>query len=53
VARAIKRSTPKAGRRGDPHLQESVTRVLASLTPREERVLRKRFGIGMNTDLDQ
>jgi RNA polymerase primary sigma factor len=27
-----------------------VTRVLASLTPREERVLRMRFGIGMNTD---
>jgi RNA polymerase sigma factor (sigma-70 family) len=30
--------------------QETVTRVLASLTPREERVLRMRFGIGMNTD---
>lgn len=32
------------------NLRESVTRVLASLTPREERVLRMRFGIGMNTD---
>jgi len=31
-------------------LKETVTRVLASLTPREERVLRMRFGIGMNTD---
>jgi DNA-binding CsgD family transcriptional regulator len=31
-------------------LRESTTRVLASLTPREERVLRMRFGIGMNTD---
>jgi RNA polymerase primary sigma factor len=30
--------------------RESTTRVLASLTPREERVLRMRFGIGMNTD---
>ncbi len=29
---------------------ETTTRVLASLTPREERVLRMRFGIGMNTD---
>ncbi len=38
------------------NLKETVTRVLASLTPREERVLRMRFGIGMNTDhtlLDQ
>ncbi|PZO65545.1 MAG: RNA polymerase sigma factor RpoD [Pelagerythrobacter marensis] len=35
----------------DSHLgKETVTRVLASLTPREERVLRMRFGIGMNTD---
>jgi RNA polymerase sigma factor (sigma-70 family) len=36
-------------------LRETTTRVLASLTPREERVLRMRFGIGMNTDhtLDQ
>ena len=32
------------------NLRESTTRVLASLTPREERVLRMRFGIGMNTD---
>jgi RNA polymerase primary sigma factor len=32
------------------NLKESTTRVLASLTPREERVLRMRFGIGMNTD---
>jgi len=32
------------------NLKEMVTRVLASLTPREERVLRMRFGIGMNTD---
>jgi RNA polymerase primary sigma factor len=32
------------------NLKETVTRVLASLTPREERVLRMRFGIGMNTD---
>ena len=31
-------------------LRESMTRVLASLTPREERVLRLRFGIGMNSD---
>jgi RNA polymerase primary sigma factor len=37
------------------NLRETTTRVLASLTPREERVLRMRFGIGMNTDhtLDQ
>ena len=32
------------------NLRETATRVLASLTPREERVLRMRFGIGMNTD---
>jgi len=32
------------------NLRETCTRVLASLTPREERVLRMRFGIGMNTD---
>ncbi|MGO3517170.1 MAG: RNA polymerase sigma factor RpoD [Acetobacter cibinongensis] len=32
------------------NLREATTRVLASLTPREERVLRMRFGIGMNTD---
>jgi RNA polymerase primary sigma factor len=31
-------------------LRETTTSVLASLTPREERVLRMRFGIGMNTD---
>ena len=31
-------------------LRETTTRVLASLTPREERVLRMRFGIGMNTE---
>jgi len=40
-----------ADRCGDPvNLRETTTRVLASLTPREERVLRMRFGIGMNTD---
>ncbi len=32
------------------NLRETTTRILASLTPREERVLRMRFGIGMNTD---
>ncbi len=32
------------------NLRKTTTRVLASLTPREERVLRMRFGIGMNTD---
>jgi aminoglycoside 6'-N-acetyltransferase len=32
------------------NLRETTTRVLASLTPREKRVLRRRFGIGMNTD---
>ena len=32
------------------NLREITTRVLASLTPREERILRMRFGIGMNTD---
>jgi RNA polymerase primary sigma factor len=32
------------------NLRETTTRVLASLTPREERVLRMRFGIGMNSD---
>jgi RNA polymerase primary sigma factor len=32
------------------NLKETTTRVLASLTPREERILRMRFGIGMNTD---
>src|SRR5258708_4467782 len=32
------------------NLRQTTTRVLASLTPREERVLRMRFGIGMNTD---
>ena len=32
------------------NLKETTTRVLSSLTPREERVLRMRFGIGMNTD---
>ena len=32
------------------NLSESTTKILASLTPREERVLRMRFGIGMNTD---
>ena len=31
-------------------MRETTTRVLASLTPREERVLRMRFGIGMNTE---
>ena len=34
----------------DSNLRETTTRVLSSLTPREERVLRMRFGIGMNTD---
>src|SRR5438552_48791 len=32
------------------NMRETTTRVLASVTPREERVLRMRFGIGMNTD---
>ncbi len=32
------------------NLRDATTRVLATLTPREERVLRMRFGIGMNTD---
>jgi RNA polymerase primary sigma factor len=32
------------------NLRETTTRVLASLTPREERIVRMRFGIGMNTD---
>jgi RNA polymerase primary sigma factor len=32
------------------NLRETTTHVLASLTPREERVLRMRFGIGMNTE---
>ena len=32
------------------NLREATTRVLASLTPREERIVRMRFGIGMNTD---
>jgi len=32
------------------NLKDTTTRVLSSLTPREERVLRMRFGIGMNTD---
>jgi RNA polymerase primary sigma factor len=32
------------------NLKEMITRTLSSLTPREERVLRMRFGIGMNTD---
>ena len=32
------------------NLRETTTRVLAFLTPREERVLRMRFGIGMNSD---
>ena len=32
------------------NLREATTRVLASVTPREERVLRMRFGIGMNKD---
>jgi len=32
------------------NLSESTTKILATLTPREERVLRMRFGIGMNTD---
>ena len=40
------RSTPPSRR----ILRETTTRVLATLTPREERVLRMRFGIGMNTD---
>jgi len=32
------------------NLRETTTRVLASLTPREERIVRRRFVIGMNTD---
>ena len=32
------------------NLRETTTRVLASLTPREERIVRMRFGIGMNAD---
>jgi RNA polymerase primary sigma factor len=32
------------------NLRETTTRVLASLTPREERIVRMRFGIGMNSD---
>ena len=32
------------------NLKETCTKILSSLTPREERVLRMRFGIGMNTD---
>ena len=32
------------------NLRETATRALASLTPREERIVRMRFGIGMNTD---
>ncbi len=32
------------------NLSESTTKILSTLTPREERVLRMRFGIGMNTD---
>ena len=40
-----------AGQRpSSANLRETTTRVLATLTPREERVLRMRFGIGMNTD---
>jgi RNA polymerase primary sigma factor len=39
-----------AGAAIQSNLRETTTRVLASLTPREERVLRMRFGIGMNTD---
>ena len=35
---------------GKSNLLEATTKVLAMLTPREERVLRMRFGIGMNTD---
>jgi RNA polymerase primary sigma factor len=34
----------------EANLREATTRVLSSLTPREERLLRMRFGIGMNTD---
>ena len=32
------------------NLRETTTRVLASLTPREERIVRRRFGLGMNSD---
>ena len=32
------------------NLRETTTRVLGQLTPREERILRMRFGIGMNSD---
>ena len=34
----------------DFEIREAITKVLSTLTPREERVLRMRFGIGMNTD---
>jgi RNA polymerase sigma factor (sigma-70 family) len=43
-------STAASGEIHNRNLRETTTRVLASLTPREERVLRMRFGIGMNTD---
>jgi RNA polymerase primary sigma factor len=32
------------------HLRETTSRALASLTPREERIVRMRFGLGMNSD---
>ena len=32
------------------NLSEATTKILSTLTPREERVLRMRFGVGMNTD---
>ena len=35
---------------GSSNLGEATTKILSTLTPREERVLRMRFGVGMNTD---
>ena len=48
--RGPQRGAARSRRRSQSNLRETTTRVLASLTPREERVLRMRFGIGMNTD---
>src|SRR6267154_1110036 len=45
-----KNAVPPIDAARQSNLRETTTRVLASLTPREERVLRMRFGIGMNTD---
>jgi RNA polymerase primary sigma factor len=43
-------SRHRAAQRPASNLRETTTRMLASLNPREERILRMRFGIGMNTD---